>query len=143
VFDQYFEGHEVRAEFKREFISLWPGWLGPAQSHKLDEVTESEWQRFNDLLSLVVKRYRVLLVDLELSQLKDMDDADAISQPYQAAMNKDASQFIRLVIPELGCVLAEDWDYTYILWHNDGAAVAALAPLVEKAGLHHFGLKAA
>ena len=143
MLDQYFQGWEVRAEFQAEFISLWPGWLGPGQVYRLDQVTEAEWQRFNDLLALLVERHEVLLADLELGQLRSLAGADGVAQSYQAAMSKDASQFTRLVIPELDCVLTEDWDFTYILWHRDGAAVNALAPLVEKAGLYHFGRAAA
>ena len=143
MLDQYFDDWEIRGGFKEEFISLWPGWLGPEQYHKLDEVTESEWQRFNDLLTLIAERYDVLVADLELRELKNVRGASEIRQSYEAAMNKDASQFLRFVIPELGCVLAEEWDYTYILWHKDGSAVAELAPLVTKAGLHHFGRSAA
>ncbi|MET1079027.1 MAG: hypothetical protein ABWY06_13515 [Pseudomonas sp.] len=143
MFDQYFQGWEVRPEFQPEFISLWEGWLGPGHIHELDQVAEPQWQRFNALLKLVVERYDVLRADPERSQVTLISNPDEITQSFDASMAKDASQFVRLVIPALGCVLAEDWDFTYILWYKDQAAVDALAPLVESAGLHHFRRSAA
>jgi len=136
---QYFQGWDVTPEYRPEFISLWPGWLGPENYHLLDCVAESEWQRFNDLLALIASRYEVLAANLELGQLSAIASSNEITQTYAAAMTKDASQFTRIVIPELDCVVSEDWDFTYIVWHKDRTAIDSLAPLVERAGLHHFG----
>jgi hypothetical protein len=53
-------------------------------------------------------------------------------------MQKDASLFSQFVIPALDCVITEEWDYTYILWHRDTRALEALKPLLSDANLHHF-----
>lgn len=42
-FSQYFVEWEVKPDFEKEAISLWPGWLGQADHYKLEEVTEGEW----------------------------------------------------------------------------------------------------
>jgi hypothetical protein len=43
MYQSYFEDWEVKADFTKEFVSLWDGWLGD-ESYKLDLVTESEWR---------------------------------------------------------------------------------------------------
>ncbi len=53
-------------------------------------------------------------------------------------MNKDDSLFSRYVLPELDCVVTEEWDYTYIIWHKNNGAVEKLAPFITKAKLKHF-----
>ncbi|MDN3685571.1 hypothetical protein QW180_26455 [Vibrio sinaloensis] len=58
MYHHCFEGWEVKPEFAKEFISLWSGWLGEENYHKLDEVTENEWQRFNKLIELIGKDYK-------------------------------------------------------------------------------------
>ena len=139
MYCHYFQEWEVRPEFQKEFISLWSGWLGEANLHKLDQVTEAEWGRFNTLLALTFERYEVFIANPEEGILRKAMGASELTQAYSEAMAKDASTFTRLVIPELNCALTEDWDYTYILWHKGGSAIAALAPLIEQAQLHHFG----
>jgi hypothetical protein len=57
---------------------------------------------------------------------------------YQESMRKDASQFSWFVIPDLDCVISEEWDYTYILWHRNTGALEAIEPLLSQAKLHHF-----
>ena len=138
VIDHYFKEHEVRPEFQKEFISLWEGWLGPDSYYKLDQVTESDWQRFNDLVRLISERYDVLIVNLANRTCWKATEASQLVQTYEHAMQKESSTFMRIVIPELHCVLAEEWDFTYILWHKDLASVAAISPLIRQARLHHF-----
>lgn len=58
MFDEYFEDYEVRADFSREYVSLWPGWLGKERYHLLDEVSEKEWSRFNAWVSAISKDFR-------------------------------------------------------------------------------------
>ena len=53
-------------------------------------------------------------------------------------MNKDASSFSKYIIPDLECVITEEWDYTYILWHKKNGAVEALNPYIIKSGLKRF-----
>ena len=141
--DQYFKDYEVRPEFQKEFISLWEGWLGTDDCHKLDEVQESDWQRFNHLVSLIAARYGVLVANLTDHSCHEPAEASELLQTYEEAMQKDSSAFMKLVIPELCCVLTEDWDFTYVLWHKDPTAVTTLAPLISQAGLHHFPQSAA
>ena len=138
MIDQYFNDYEVRPEFQKEFISLWEGWLGPDNYYKLDQVTESDWQRFNDLVRLISAKYDVLIVDLANRSCRKATETSQLIQTYEDAMQKEDSTFMRLVIPELHCVLTEEWDFTYILWHKHLGTVAALSPLISQARLHHF-----
>jgi hypothetical protein len=39
---------------------------------------------------------------------------------------------------QLGCVISEEWDYTYIIWHKNNGAVEALAPYIKASRLEHF-----
>ena len=56
MYDDYFTSDgEVRPEFRKEFVSIFSGWLGTANLHKLDEVTEEQWSRFNDLLKALYR----------------------------------------------------------------------------------------
>ena len=57
---------------------------------------------------------------------------------HQESMRKDASQFSQFVIPELDCVITEEWDYTYVLWHRNIGALEAIKPLLAEARLQHF-----
>ncbi len=57
---------------------------------------------------------------------------------YEETMRKDASQFSKFVIPDLDCVLTEEWDYTFIIWHKNNGAVDALRPYILNSMLHHF-----
>lgn len=139
MYCQYFQEWDVRPEFQKEFISLWNGWLGPENLHKLDEVKESEWERFNHLLGLIFALYEIFIANHEECSCKKVAHADELMKTYEEAMTEDASKFTSLVIPELGCVLTEDWDFTYIIWHKNGVAVEALAPLIEQVKLLHFG----
>lgn len=139
MYDQYFHDRTVRPEFQKEFISLWKGWLGPENLHKLDRVKESEWERFNHFLALVFERYKLFIANPKQHSCKKVIYVNELMQTYEEAMTKDSSQFTRLLIPELSCVLTEDWDFTYILWHKNRVVVDALAPLIERAELHHFG----
>jgi len=53
-------------------------------------------------------------------------------------MEKHAGLFSQYVIPELECVITEEWDYTYILWHKDNGAIDALSSYISEANLYHF-----
>ena len=37
IYDEFFERGEVRASFRKEYISLWTGWLGKDRLHLLAE----------------------------------------------------------------------------------------------------------
>ena len=63
---------------------------------------------------------------------------DPILDDYQTSMQKDGSHFFWFVIPALDCVLTEEWDYTYILWHRNVSALDAIKPLLDQAKLKHF-----
>jgi len=64
MFEKYFKDGEIRNEYKKQFISLWPGWLGKENYHQLDEVTEADWSKFNLLIEIIFKHYRMQIVDL-------------------------------------------------------------------------------
>lgn len=57
---------------------------------------------------------------------------------YQSSMQKEGSQFSQFIIPDLDCVLTEEWDYTYILWHRNKEALEAIKPLLAETNLKHF-----
>lgn|SRR5690554_3920480 len=138
MYSRYFNDWEVKPEFEKEFISLFDGWLGEANLHKLDEVTKAEWERFNVLLNLVCEQFVVYRADSSQQLCHKVARPREVLQNYEDAMRKDSSNFIRLVIPELGCVLTEEWDYTYILWYRGEESVEAIRPLISQAMLYHF-----
>ena len=53
MYNEYFEDWDVKSEFNKEFISIFGGWLGKDNLHKLDDVTEREWGKFNHLLRVI------------------------------------------------------------------------------------------
>jgi len=57
MYREYFKDYwEVKSDFNKEFVSLWSGWLGKDDYHKLDEVTENEWEYFNKWIRLISNR---------------------------------------------------------------------------------------
>ncbi len=138
IYEVFFEHGEVRPDFKKEFISLWPGWLGKERLHLLDEVSEEEWLRFNRMLLAAFEALRMGLVDHSNETIEFPARLEPFLSDHQEAMQKNASQFIQLVIPALDCVITEEWDYTYILWHRDVDALEAIKPLLFGARLEHF-----
>lgn len=138
IYEVFFEHGEVRPDFKKEFISLWPGWLGKERVHLLDEVSEEEWLRFNRMLLAAFEAFRMGLVDHSNETIEFPARLEPFLSDHQEAMQKNASQFLQFVIPALDCVITEEWDYTYILWHRDGDALGAIKPLLLGARLEHF-----
>jgi len=138
MFSSYFREWEVKDEFEKEFICIFDGWLGEDNLHKLDEVTEDEWSKFNTLIRLISKQYKVQLANTKLRTLVEIDNIEHHIPTFEESMNKDSEQFSKFVVPELECVISEDWDYTYILWYKNKDVVAKLAPIIEAAGLYHF-----
>ena len=140
MFSDYIEieNYEIKPEFEKEFICPWPEWLGIDNLHKLDEVTKDDWAKFNTLVRLISKVYKMALLDCQTQSILDIDDIEKTLSNYEDSMNKDASKFSKYLIPELDCILSEEWDFTYILWHKNGAAIEAIDPFITKAGLYHF-----
>ena len=138
MIDQYFVAREVRDGFEKEFVSLFDGWLGEANLHRLDEVKELEWQKFNTLLRMLAEKYEILAVDLGGRSCCKVSDVESIIPTYEEDMNRESDQFTRIIIPELDAVFVEDWDYTWILWHREPRVVHAFAPMIANAGLFHF-----
>lgn len=138
MLNKYFKDSQVKPEFDKEFISLFNGWLGQEKMHRLDEVSEEEWSKFNSLLQAIYEKYKLYIVDLNESKYKIVKNINEISDSYSVSMNKKSSQFTQLIIPELECVLTEEWDYTYILWHKNSGARELIVPLVSKVGLFNF-----
>lgn len=141
MISEYFEDWEVKSEFKPEFISLWEGWLGKENYHKLDEVTELEWLRFNTLIKLIHKEYELYAVNLELNTALKIEEIEIYLPSYKEAMNRDSSKFSKLIIPELSAVLNEDWDFTYILWHKNNGSKEILSSFIRNAELYQFSGK--
>lgn len=138
MFSDYFEDWEVKPEFSKQFVSLWSGWLGAENCHKLDEVTADEWSRFNDLLKNIANDFALELANFEDLSLIHIVDVESVLSTYEESMSKTSSEFINVVVPALGCVISEGWDYTYIIWHKNNGAVEALDPYIKAACLEHF-----
>ena len=133
-----FEEFHVRSGFKKEYISLWSGWLGNENIHKLDEVTKREWERFNKLVLQIDKSFTLWAPDHNQRKLNRVDDISESLSDYQESIEKESSQFSQYLIQELECVLTEEWDYTYILWYHNHQMLEALSPLVKSCNLFHF-----
>ncbi len=136
-FEDYFNDWEVRQEYKKEFISLWNGWLGEKNCHKLDEVTQEDWNKFNSLIRLIAQKFNILLANFENKRLIKVDDIEDTLSNYEDSMSKSSNEFSYYVIPRLNCVISEDWDYTYIIWHKENN-IEQLKEMIQKVGLYHF-----
>jgi hypothetical protein len=138
MIEDYFLDYEVRPEFNKQFISLWPGWLGTENMHKLDEVTETEWSRFNQLILEIADEFKVGVVDLKTAEVSFLTDIEQALKPYAESMNSSSRDFGRYILPDLDCLLTEEWDYTYILWHKNNGALEKIEPLIKRCELKHF-----
>ena len=127
MFSKYFEDWDIKPEYSKEFVSLWSGWLGKENYHKLDEVTENEWMRFNDWVRVLTENFSIESVDCKNQSTSKVKDIESVLVGYEESMNKDSTLFTKLVIPELDCVISEEWDYTYIIWHKNNGAVESLS----------------
>ena len=112
IYNVFYEHGEVRAEFSKEYISLWPGWLGQERLHLLDEVSDAEWLRFNPMLLATFEAFRMGVVDHGAENVEFPARLEPLLSDRLESQQKDASQFSHFVIPALDCVIAEDWDYT-------------------------------
>lgn len=138
IYDVFFERRAVRPEFEKEYVSLWSGWLGKERLHLLDEVSEEEWLRFNRFLLAAFEAFRMGVVDHSAQTVEFPARLEPLLSDREEAGRKDASQFSQFVIPALDCVITEEWDYTYILWHRNIGALEAVKPLISEAKLQHF-----
>lgn len=138
MYHRYFKDWQVKTGYKKEFVSLWAGWLGKENIHKLDEVTESEWQKFNNLIVSINENYILQQADHEKCRLITIKSISSALSTYAEAMNKDSSKFSNFVINELDCIFSESWDYTYIIWYKEDRTITELSPLIQAAGLFHF-----
>ncbi|MDC5857454.1 hypothetical protein [Vibrio europaeus] len=136
--EYYNNEDEIRSEFNKEFISLWGGWLGRDEYYKLDEVTESEWSRFNHLLKLLHCQYEMYVVNWDNREAKLVDNIDDFLPTYEEAMDRGSANFSQFIIPELNAVLTEEWDYTFIIWHINNGSREKLEPWIKKAKLFNF-----
>ncbi|RXF00249.1 hypothetical protein D9981_09655 [Pseudoalteromonas phenolica O-BC30] len=138
VISEYFDDLDVKKEFSQEFISLWSGWLGRDECYKLDEVSEAEWERFNQLVRLLHSEYEMYAVNLENETINKLEDLDKYLPTYAEDMDRGQMNFTTIIIPSLNAVLAETWDYTYVLYHKNNGAVESLKPLIKKSNLYSF-----
>lgn len=112
--------------------------MGKERLHLLDEVSDAEWLRFNRWLLAAFQAFGMGVVNRKAETIDFPPRLEPLLSAHAEAMQKEASQFSQFVIPALDCLITEEWDYTYILWHRDKRAVEALAPLLSDANLHHF-----
>ncbi len=141
MFSEYFEDWEVKPEYSKEFVSLWKGWLGKENYHKLDDVTEREWSRFNEFLISLAKDFSLELASCENWSLAKIEDIESVLSSYEESMNKESAEFIKLIVPDLGCVISEEWDYTYIIWHKNNGAVENLLGILKLRAWSTFVIK--
>lgn len=137
-YQDYFFENEVKNNFQKEFVSLWPGWLGKENLYKLDEVSENDWDKFNKWILCLSQQYQLLWVDSQNKRLSLVDNIETTFSTYKETMMKNSSQFSRYVVPILNCVVSEDWDYTWIIWHQNDGAVRAISNTIKNVGLFHF-----
>ncbi|NNE24525.1 MAG: hypothetical protein HKN11_18140 [Rhizobiales bacterium] len=138
MLETFFHEGSVRPGFDKEFVSIFDGWLGQENLHRLDEVTDDQFQRINEFMRLVHQHHRLMLADIDANTLLQIEDIDAILQSHAESRDKQSSQFTKVVIPGLEAVFTEEWDYTWIVWHKNNGAVEALDPLITNAGLFHW-----
>ena len=138
MYERYFEGFEVKPAFEKEYVSLWAGWLGLENCYRLDMVTEEEWSRFNCMIEMVSRSFRVGVADPLNETVLFPAHIEGYLSDYKKSMNKSSDEFDRFVIPDLDCVITEEWDYTYIRWHRRNGAVIALEPYILASKLFHF-----
>jgi len=138
MYSSYFDDWQVKPEFSKEFISLWQGWLGKDNLHQLENVGESEWSKFNDFIRLLNRNYQLYSVSHKTEKLMIVDDIEPLLSNHSESLEKDASKFSNFVIPSLDCVIAEDWDYTYILWYRQSNVIKEIEPFLEQVNLCHF-----
>ncbi len=138
ISDYYDDCWEVKPSFSKEFISLWPGWLGESERYKLDEVTENEWSKFNLLIKTIHSRYQIINVDLPSNSFKYIDNVEEILFSYKESMEKESKDFSRLILPEFECILTEEWDCTFILYYKNNNVKEVLLPIIKEVGLFHF-----
>jgi len=138
IYSDYFQDCEIRNDFKKEFISLWPMWLGKEKLHELDEVTETNWKKFNSLIRYIFEEHKLFVVNFDKATISKIDDIENTLASYDSSMNKSSSEFSAYVISDLDCVLTEDWDYTFILWYKNKNAIEKLDPIIKKSELYHF-----
>lgn len=90
------------------------------------------------MLLAAFETFRMGVVNRAAETVEFPAKLDPLLDDYQASMHKDGSQFSQFVIPDLDCVLTEEWDYTYILWHRNKEALEAITPLLAETNLKHF-----
>ena len=138
LYAAYFDDWEVKPKFELAYVSLWPGWLGSERAHELDQVTQQDWSKFNKWLKLVADDHEVHAANCKFKSTSLIANIDEILCSYTASMNKESNDFYRFVLPDLNCVITEDWDYTYIIWHQNDGAIEKLIPSITSSGLFVF-----
>ncbi|WP_341665117.1 hypothetical protein [Vibrio sp.] len=97
-----------------------------------------DFERFNTWIRLISKNFTILEVSLKTETLSEMSDVESILSDFESSQDKTSAEFIRIVIPELECIISEEWDFTYIIWHKNNGAVDKLQSSIKNAGLKSF-----
>jgi hypothetical protein len=138
VIEEYFDSFTVKNIYKKEFISIFDGWLGEENLYKIDEVTENEWSRFNCLLKLLFNSYDLYIVNRRENIYNKVTNINSLIMSFEEDMEKSSDDFFKIIIPELDIVLTEEWDYVYILWYKDSKSLKKLEKFIKKSNLFHF-----
>jgi len=141
MYSKYCREWEIKDTFFPEYICIFNGWVEEKYSYLMDEVTTKEWERFDSLVRLLAKDYKLYLINHNKKTCSLITNIENIIVSYEISMNKDATQFTEIIIPELNAVLSESWDYTYILWHKKNGAKEKVNPLVTNSKLYQFTKK--
>lgn len=135
-YTEYFDTWKVRPEYAKEFICIFNGWLGKDNLHKLDEVGAVEWNKYNALILKLSENYQIQLANIDTQEIVEINELNGVLTPYEEYIETES--FKHYIFPELDCILAQDWDFTWILWHKNNGALEAIAPIIKKVGLYNF-----
>src|SRR3546814_19095082 len=70
------------------------------------------------MLLAAFEHFRMGMVNHVAETVESPAQLEPLLNAYGEYMQKDASRFFQFAIPELDCLITEDWDFTYILWHR-------------------------
>ena len=105
---------------------------------KLDQVTIKSWKKFNRLVVILNSAFDLFTTDDRVRKLVPISNIHLHLSGYRDDQKKSSSDFSIFVIPELGVILEEHWDYTWLLQYRDQSSLERMASHIKAAGLYHF-----
>ena len=123
----------IRETFDRKHISIFNAPLGEKNLYKLDEVTENDFNKFNNLLNLLFTKYELFSIENNNCQL--IQDITTLTVTFDEHGKKSSNDFIKIMIPELNIFLTEEWDYVYTLLCEDATKIQFLLNFIKESKL--------